>query len=425
MASGLRAARAISVSNSEKDANTKILDPWKKYKSPYGGSLSPHDEWQRIENALLGPQLVLSSEDVKKRCDMFSKARKGKKAKKKQKGKVKKRKTGMQNKRKGIVTKTKKKQLTIAGFSEEELTSNEKKITHKAELKNTIPDEEANDKSVEVAEAKFEQLWIAATDPPVENIEWTEAMTKSLVSISCPGCRLSAKAIPGWGKWLRILCLASCGLKQVPPLSSFPRLLVLDLCDNPLCPELPDNEKGSTKVPKTAVVLKHVSEAKELRELRLSRCGLHDLGSTSTWSPQLVRLDLANNCIVLKGAGEYFKPLYQLRRLVSLDVRGNIRSTTETMKENDLFDSSISILKKRLSCLKQIDGLSIQSVQMQKAVIDFSKPFSQVQFEDKASCSCLEGNPCVSRYSCKNFEKRFEIAKAARIKKHGKDPLAY
>jgi hypothetical protein len=27
------------------------------------------------------------------------------------------------------------------------------------------------------------------------------------------------------------------------------------------------------------------------------------------------------------------------------------------------------------------------------------------------SCSCIEGNPCVDRYCCKNWEKRFEIAK--------------
>ena len=34
--------------------------------------------------------------------------------------------------------------------------------------------------------------------------------------------------------------------------------------------------------------------------------------------------------------------------------------------------------------------------------------------EDAASCSCVEGNPCVSPYNCKNWEKRFEIAKKAR-----------
>ena len=34
--------------------------------------------------------------------------------------------------------------------------------------------------------------------------------------------------------------------------------------------------------------------------------------------------------------------------------------------------------------------------------------------EDSASCSCVEGNPCISPYNCKNWEKRFEIAKQAR-----------
>lgn len=34
--------------------------------------------------------------------------------------------------------------------------------------------------------------------------------------------------------------------------------------------------------------------------------------------------------------------------------------------------------------------------------------------EDNASCSCGEGNPCASPYSCKDWENRFANAKAAR-----------
>jgi hypothetical protein len=32
--------------------------------------------------------------------------------------------------------------------------------------------------------------------------------------------------------------------------------------------------------------------------------------------------------------------------------------------------------------------------------------------EDRASCSCIEGNPCVSAYNCKNWANRYEVAKA-------------
>lgn len=31
--------------------------------------------------------------------------------------------------------------------------------------------------------------------------------------------------------------------------------------------------------------------------------------------------------------------------------------------------------------------------------------------EDNASCSCLEGNPCVDKYNCKDWENRMEVAK--------------
>jgi hypothetical protein len=32
--------------------------------------------------------------------------------------------------------------------------------------------------------------------------------------------------------------------------------------------------------------------------------------------------------------------------------------------------------------------------------------------EDSASCSCIEGNPCQSAYNCKNWNSRFDVAKA-------------
>ena len=31
--------------------------------------------------------------------------------------------------------------------------------------------------------------------------------------------------------------------------------------------------------------------------------------------------------------------------------------------------------------------------------------------EDKASCSCLFGNPCVNEYGCMDWANRFEVAK--------------
>ena len=34
--------------------------------------------------------------------------------------------------------------------------------------------------------------------------------------------------------------------------------------------------------------------------------------------------------------------------------------------------------------------------------------------EDRGNCSCLEGNPCVEKYCCKDWKNRFKIAKAVR-----------
>ena len=37
--------------------------------------------------------------------------------------------------------------------------------------------------------------------------------------------------------------------------------------------------------------------------------------------------------------------------------------------------------------------------------------------EDSASCSCLEGNPCISQYNCRDWKNREAVAAAARRKK--------
>jgi hypothetical protein len=32
--------------------------------------------------------------------------------------------------------------------------------------------------------------------------------------------------------------------------------------------------------------------------------------------------------------------------------------------------------------------------------------------EERSGCSCLYGNPCMEAYNCKNWQNRFEVAKA-------------
>ena len=42
---------------------------------------------------------------------------------------------------------------------------------------------------------------------------------------------------------------------------------------------------------------------------------------------------------------------------------------------------------------------------------DFDDGEGNLMGEDKASCSCLFGNPCASSYNCKDWHNRFEVAK--------------
>lgn len=38
-------------------------------------------------------------------------------------------------------------------------------------------------------------------------------------------------------------------------------------------------------------------------------------------------------------------------------------------------------------------------------------PIKEYDNEDKASCSCIEGNPCAVNYNCRDWKNRFEVAK--------------
>merc|ERR1712232_1339149 len=43
-----------------------VQDPWKQFKSPYGGSMSPVEQLARIRKGLLGKEIVLGRDKIAK-----------------------------------------------------------------------------------------------------------------------------------------------------------------------------------------------------------------------------------------------------------------------------------------------------------------------------------------------------------------------
>ena len=62
----------------------------------------------------------------------------------------------------------------------------------------------------------------------------------------------------------------------------------------------------------------------------------------------------------------------------------------------------------QIRSLSEVKGIS-SALQSEDTVMDNN--------EFRESCSCLEGNPCVDKYNCKDWANREKIAKEVRKKK--------
>ena len=87
-----------------------------------------------------------------------------------------------------------------------------------------------------------------------------------------------------------------------------------------------------------------------------------------------------------------------MKRLESLKLDGNPFSI-----EGEAYNTVIKKLKMKLPCLKILNGVkcSITIIEGSSMLEDNLGRSTTVLSEDTSSCSCLEGNPCVSKYNCK------------------------
>ncbi len=128
----------------------------------------------------------------------------------------------------------------------------------------------------------------------------------------------------------------------------------------------------------------------------------------------LENVNLARNAL---GVRELAKVL-QLRSLRRLSVHGNPGC------DDVAFEAEVlALLPKKLPSLKSVDGVDTKLVGGRMVVVAMvagggggggGDGADGVMSEDAASCSCLEGNPCVVAYNCKDWTNRFEVARRHR-----------
>jgi len=162
---------------------------------------------------------------------------------------------------------------------------------------------------------------------------------------------------------------------------------------------------------------------------RLQKCNLENCEITKIpkWNPEtLIELNISENRI------ESLENLSRYKNIQILDMSENPISTSSSTKEYK--DSVLSIFP---TSLVLFDKSRVLRNDQENTATPTAKPLSSVknirnkllcndtiadQMEfTKDKCSCLEGNPCISKYVCKDWAHREEIAKAVRLQKGIRD----
>lgn len=83
----------------------------------------------------------------------------------------------------------------------------------------------------------------------------------------------------------------------------------------------------------------------------------------------------------------------------------------QDLKENEIYYIDIEENDIEKEIYEKLSDMQLKQAVNKRQVDEQNQQICSIKQE---SCSCIEGNPCIDKYCCKDFENRYEIAK-----KHG------
>jgi hypothetical protein len=184
--------------------------------------------------------------------------------------------------------------------------------------------------------------------------------------------------------FLRVLDVTNNALSSVPDLSSAKKLLSLNLSHNPI-----SASPASPCLPPFPQTL-----AMCLRCLDLENCGLNSIVDGLAPLKQLRSLNIACNELTTDEMKRVQAAPFSSRlEEFSLHPMPSLTACPD-------YKEVMSLLLKKMSCLKALDGLPFS----QQVAVDIDKLASldlhsgdDDNVKDSSSCSCVEGNACISR----------------------------
>lgn len=221
-----------------------------------------------------------------------------------------------------------------------------------------------------------------------------------VVWLDCPSGSVTASELAA-ARWLRGLRLRGDSSSQLPGFGGvWPKLLELDLSGNA-------NGIGKEVLDGLA------PGAPNLRALSLQQCGLESASlSVIGGLCWLEELDVSMNKLgELASLIKALEP--RKRQWTRLRVDGNPIAQLER-------EQLIAWCRQSCPCLVDLNGEGPLTTALAAASAltleqqEHGGAVGAENLQDRASCSCVEGNPCAVKYNCKNWAKRLEVAKEKR-----------
>ncbi|GMI45773.1 hypothetical protein TrCOL_g9284 [Triparma columacea] len=374
-------------------------DPWKKHRSVYGGGLSPAEQWDMLVSNYKGKEEVEVEASgwleggggLKRTIDRLREEESVRRVAKEQ------------EKEKEREREKEEQSLDEEGPKEQDSNEQER------ELKEQGAKEELNPPPPTPL-PPLDTL-ILHSPPTDQNIP--PSVLYSLVTLTVLGGDGPLDKLLALNKvptnkpppspppplYIRSLTLSSFNLTNIPNLSCFPKLLSLAIPNNDL--------SGVTLTPETW------SGLENLRLLSLQGCGLTKVFSSLTTLSNLKVLDVSSNALDPPELSLLISlPLPFKRSLTSLTILPNPFSTDPELP------SITSNLLKSLPCLNSFQGVPFShTVSFDTSLLSsLSLLSNDVEATDSSTCSCVFGNPCLTKDTCKTWiwHRKEEIAERAR-----------
>lgn len=258
----------------------------------------------------------------------------------------------------------------------------------------------------EVIEAENEAAaacQLNAKDTEMQKFQPKDDQRRWLVAADFSENQLTSVEALGGPMWLRHLNLGMNPMESLNGLSSaFPRLLVLDV--------------SFIELPSVAGAWQALAELSKLRRLVAEGCSLC---SFEDWEelPSLKTLEVNDNAIEELEELEILAK--KCKGLLELDFRENeVAEKPGYAKKIAKFFPNLTWLdnqSRKKYVAKGADATYSADALKEKDVTAVDGMFKN------ESCSCLEGNPCLDRATCKDWANREKVAAEARKRKGLRD----